>query len=94
MFSSGWNDVATGTGPACRGPARDLSKSGGGQEYMLYRKVFLEHYRTVHRKDRFDAFESAYHIYTALDFLAFSIKTGNREMENRLKNDLDGLVIS
>ncbi len=64
------------------------------QEYMLYRKVFLEHYRTVHCKDRFDAFESAYHIYTALDFLAFSIKTGNREMENRLKNDLDGLAIS
>ena len=59
------------------------------QEYILYRDIFLEHYRTIYRKDQFDTFENAYHIYVALDFLAFSIKVGNQEMESRLKNYLD-----
>ena len=59
------------------------------QEYILCRDIFLEHYRTIYRKDQFDTFENAYHIYVALDFLAFSIKVGNQEMESRLKNYLD-----
>ena len=59
------------------------------QEYILCRDIFLEHYRTIYLKDQFDTFENAYHIYVALDFLAFSIKVGNQEMESRLKNYLD-----
>ena len=62
------------------------------QEYTSYRNVFLEHYCAAHRKDQFDAFESTYHIYTALDFLAFSIRVGNRETESRLKSCLDSFA--
>ena len=59
------------------------------QEYDLFRNVFLEHYCTSDRKARFDAFESAYHIYATLDFLIFSRKVGNREMETHLKSCLE-----
>ena len=53
-------------------------------EYTLFRKTFLEHYRTSYRKAEFDAFERTYHIYTALDFLIFAINVGDRETKNRL----------
>ena len=59
------------------------------QEYMLFRSVFLEHYCTQYRKDQFDAFESAWHIYTALDFLSFAGKIGDREAESRLRSWID-----
>ena len=55
------------------------------QEYMLFRSVFLEHYCTQYRKDQFDAFENAWHIYTAVDFLIFARKIGDRETERRLR---------
>ena len=55
------------------------------QEYMLFRSVFLEHYCTQYRKDQFDAFENAWHIYSALDFLIFARKIGDREKEGRLR---------
>lgn len=55
------------------------------QEYMLFRSVFLEHYCTQYRKDQFDAFENAWHIYSALDFLIFARKIGDRETEKRLR---------
>ncbi len=58
------------------------------QEYAWFRKAFLEHYRASCRKSEFDIFESAYHIYTALDFLIFSKKTGDRKTESRLKTVL------
>lgn len=61
------------------------------QEYTLFRNIFLEHYRTSCRKSEFDVFESAYHIYAALDFLIFSKRVGDRETERRLKNYLDGI---
>ena len=66
-----------------------MRQNYSNQEYGLLRNVFLEHYRTTHRKAQFDAFESAYHIYIALDFLIFSIRVGNTETENRLKNCLN-----
>ncbi len=53
--------------------------------------MFLDHYYTPHRKACFDAFESAYHIYSALDFLVFSVKVGNRETESRLQSFLDSV---
>ena len=56
------------------------------QEYTLFRNVFLEHYRTPYRKDQFDAFENAWHIYVALDFLVFAGKNGDTEGENRLRS--------
>ena len=35
------------------------------------------------------SYGNAYHIYTALDFLIFSRKVGDMEMESRLRSDLD-----
>lgn len=61
------------------------------QDYSLFRKVFLDHYCTPYRKACFDAFESAYYIYSALDFLVFSVKVGNRETESRLQSFLDSV---
>ena len=58
-------------------------------EYALFRNVFLEHYRTPDRKDQFDAFESAWHIYAALDFLIFAGKIGDHETESRLRSWID-----
>ena len=54
-------------------------------EYTLFRNVSLEHYCTSCRKDQFDAFESAWQIYSALDFLIFAWKIGDRETERRLR---------
>ena len=56
------------------------------QEYTLFRRVFLDHYCTLYRKDQFDDFESAWHIYTALDSLIFAGKIGDRETEKRLRS--------
>ena len=56
------------------------------QEYTLFRRVFLDHYCTPYRKDQFDDFESAWHIYTALDSLIFAGKIGDRETEKRLRS--------
>lgn len=61
------------------------------QESKLFRDTFLEHYRTDYRKSEFDTFESAFHIYSALDSLIFFKSIGDKEMENRLKSYLDGL---
>ena len=63
-------------------------------EYTLFRNAFLEHYRTPDRKDQFDVFESAWHIYTALDFLIFAGKIGDREAESRLRSRIDSFVRS
>ena len=62
----------------------------GEQEYELFRNIFLKHYRTSCRKDEFDVFENAYHVYSALDSLIFSVRVGNTEMESRLKRYLEG----
>ena len=66
-----------------------MKQNYSNQEYSLFRNVFLDHYGASHRKAQFDAFESAYHIYIALDFLIFSIRVGDTETENRLKSCLD-----
>ena len=66
-----------------------MKQNYSNQEYSLFRNVFLDHYGATHRKAQFDAFESAYHIYTTLDFLIFSIRVGDTETENRLKSCLD-----
>ena len=59
------------------------------EKYAWFRNVFLEHYCASGRKEQFDVFENAYHIYTALDFLIFSRKVGDTAMESRLRSDLD-----
>lgn len=61
------------------------------QDCVLFRNTFLEHYRTAYRKSEFVSFESAFHIYSALDSLLFFKSVGDKEMENRLKSCLDGL---
>ena len=67
-----------------------MKQSYHEQEYELFRNVFLKHYRTSYRKDEFDVFENAYHVYSALDSLIFSVRVGNMEMESRLKRYLEG----
>lgn len=66
-----------------------MKQSYNEQEYALFRNTFLEHYHTAHRKADFVIFENAYHIYSALDFLLFSKRAGNREAERRLRCCLD-----
>lgn len=61
------------------------------QDSKLFRDTFLEHYRTDYRKSEFDTFESAFHIYSALDSLIFIKSIGDKETENRLKGYLDSL---
>lgn len=61
------------------------------QDCALFRSTFLKHYRTAYRKSEFISFESAFHIYSALDSLIFFKSIGDKEMENRLKSYLDSL---
>ncbi len=61
------------------------------QDCELFRSTFLKHYRTTCRKSEFNTYESAFHIYSALDSLLFFKSIGNKEMQNRLKSYLDGL---
>ena len=61
------------------------------QDCVLFRNTFLKHYRTAYRKSGFISFESAFHIYSALDSLLFFISIGDKEMENHLKSYLDSL---
>ena len=48
-------------------------------EYALFRGAFLEGYRGA-RKEEFDAFEKAYHIYNALDNLVYAMNVGDEKM--------------
>lgn len=61
------------------------------QDCELFRSTFLKHYRTTYRKSEFNTYESAFHIYSALDSLLFFKSIGDKEMQNRLKSYLDGL---
>ncbi len=61
------------------------------QDCELFRSTFLQHYRTIYRKSEFNTYESAFHIYSALDSLLFFKSIGDKEMQNRLKSYLDGL---
>ena len=61
------------------------------EDCELFRGTFLKHYRTAYLKSEFDSFESAFHIYSALDSLLFFIGISDKEMENRLKSYLDCL---
>ncbi|MDE6421142.1 MAG: aminoglycoside phosphotransferase family protein [Lachnospiraceae bacterium] len=61
------------------------------QDCVLFRNTFLKHYRTAYRKSEFISFESAFHIYSALDSLLFFISIGDKEMEKRLISDLNGI---
>ena len=55
---------------------------------ILFRSIFLKHYQTAYRKSEFVSFESAFHIYSALDSLLFFKDIGDKAMENRLKSYL------
>lgn len=61
--------------------------------YVHYRNIFLEQYETAYRKEEFDLFEKAFHMYVALDSLVYFIGIGNKEMERSVKNYLNYLVI-
>lgn len=50
------------------------------QDYMLFRNTFMDHYNGP-RKEEFDDFEKAFHLYVSLDVLNFAINTGNSDMQ-------------
>lgn len=60
-------------------------------EYDRFRKAFLDGYHGV-RKDEFDDFEKAYHIYNALDNLVYAINVGDGKMAAFTKEYLKQFV--
>ena len=62
-----------------------LKMNHSAEEAALYREAFLSSYQTEYRKDEFAEFEVGFHIYIAIDFLAYYMKTDNIEMQNKLK---------
>ena len=59
--------------------------------YSLFREAFLEGYRGA-RKDEFDIFEKAYHIYNALDNLVYAMNVGDEKMTAFTKEYLKQFV--
>jgi len=55
--------------------------------YSLFRGAFLEGYHGA-RKDEFDVFEKAYHIYNALDNLVYALDIGDEKMTAFMKEYL------
>lgn len=53
-------------------------------QYSILRKVFLDNYDTPYRKDEFDSFEKAFHIWVGLDSLVYFIDIGNEDMKNKI----------
>lgn len=62
------------------------------QDHRLFRNTFLGNYQTNYRKAEFDTFEKAFHIYVALDSLAYFIDMGDKAMEQNVKSYLDSLI--
>ena len=60
-------------------------------EYSLFRSAFLERYCGA-RKDEFDVFEKAYHIYNALDNLVYAIEIGDETIAASSKEYLKQFV--
>ena len=60
-------------------------------EYTLFRKAFLEGYHGA-RKDEFDVFEKAYHIFNALDNLVYAIDIGDEKITAFTKEYLKQFV--
>lgn len=56
------------------------------QDAVMFRNTFLEHYQTDFRKSEFECFEKVFHLYIALDYLAYFIRTGETSMEYKMKN--------
>lgn len=62
------------------------------REYHAFRSIFLEHYRTDYRKEEFEFFEKAFHVYVALDYLVYFIRMKDSAMERTVKSYLDHLL--
>ena len=60
-------------------------------EYQLFRNTFLDSYRGA-RKDEFDVFEKAYHIYNALDNLVYAIEIDDEKITAFTKEYLKQFV--
>jgi len=60
-------------------------------EYQLFRNTFLDSYHGA-RKDEFDDFEKAYHIYNALDNLVYAIEIGDEKITAFTKEYLKQFV--
>lgn len=61
------------------------------QDYLLFRNTFLDNYNG-YRKDEFDDFEKAFHIYISLDFLNFAINIGDENIQRFSKEYLTQLI--
>lgn len=64
------------------------------RRYHLFRDIFLEHYQTAYHKSEFDDFEKRFHIYVALDSLAYFIDIGDKVMEGNVKRYLKSILPS
>lgn len=62
-------------------------------DYNLFRNTFLEYYQTDYRKSEFDTFEKAFHIYVALDSLAYFMNKSDDIMVFNIKRYLRELLI-
>lgn len=60
------------------------------QEYSLFRNAFFDSYN-AYRKDEFDDFEKAFHIYVSLDFLNFAINIGDENIQKFAKDYIESL---
>lgn len=61
------------------------------QDYPVFRNAFLDGYNG-YRKDEFDDFEKAFHIYVSLDFLNFAINIGDENIRKFAEDYLTQLV--
>lgn len=61
------------------------------QDYSLFKNAFLDSYNG-YRKDEFDVFENAFHIYISLDFLNFAINIGDSNIQQFAKEYLTQLI--
>lgn len=61
-------------------------------KYCELRNTLLNNYYTEFRKDEFSKFESAFHIYVALDSLIYYIRLGDRKMVDITKELLKTLL--
>ena len=61
------------------------------KDYLLFRTAFLDSYNG-YRKDEFDDFEKAFHIFISLDFLNFAINIGDENILKFAKEYLTQLI--
>lgn len=68
-----------------------LKMNHAEEDAEIFRKAFLSAYQNE-RTEEFSVYEKGFHIYIAIDFLAYYMKTDNPGMQNKLKDYIRGLL--